>query len=67
MGDRDYRRTFFGVEYTPPSISALILEALAREAEQDTGHKVTDVVITVPAYFGLLEKDATRRRARSPA
>jgi molecular chaperone DnaK len=61
MGDRDYRRTFFGVEYTPPSISALILDALAREAEQDTGHKVTDVVITVPAYFGLLEKDATRK------
>ena len=61
MGDREYRRTFFGVEYTPPSISALILEALAREAEQDTGRKVTDVVITVPAYFGLLEKDATRK------
>jgi molecular chaperone DnaK (HSP70) len=61
MGDRDYRRTFFGVEHTPPSISALILEALAREAETDTGRKVTDVVITVPAYFGLLEKDATRK------
>ena len=61
MGDREYRRTFFGVEYTPPSISALILAALAREAEQDTGRKVTDVVITVPAYFGLLEKDATRK------
>jgi len=61
MGDREYRRTFFGVEYTPPSISALILEALAREAGQDTTRKVTDVVITVPAYFGLLEKDATRK------
>ena len=61
MGDREYRRTFFGVEYTPPSISALILEALAREAEQDTGRRVTEVVITVPAYFGLLEKDATRK------
>jgi molecular chaperone DnaK len=61
MGDREYRLTFFGVEHTPPSISALILEALAREAEQDTGRKVTDVVITVPAYFGLLEKDATRK------
>jgi molecular chaperone DnaK len=61
MGDREYRRTFFGAEYTPPSISALILEALAREAEQDTTRKVTDVVITVPAYFGLLEKDATRK------
>jgi molecular chaperone DnaK len=61
MGDREYRRAFFGAEYTPPSISAIILEALAREAEADTGRKVTDVVITVPAYFGLLEKDATRK------
>ena len=61
MGDRKYRRTFFGVEYTPPSISALILAALAREAEQDTGRRVTDAVITVPAYFGPLEKDATRK------
>jgi molecular chaperone DnaK len=61
MGDRDYRRKFFEVEHTPPSISAVILEALARDAEADTGRKVTDAVITVPAYFGLLEKDATRR------
>jgi len=61
MGDRDYRRTFFGVEHTPPSIAALILGALAKDAEEDTKRKVTDVVITVPAYFGLLEKDATRQ------
>jgi molecular chaperone DnaK len=61
MGDREWRRTFFGVEYTPPSISALILGAVAKDAETDTGRKVTDVVITVPAYFGLLEKDATRK------
>jgi molecular chaperone DnaK len=61
MGERDYRREFFGKEYTPPSISAIILEALARQAEEDTGRKVTDTVITVPAYFGLLEKDATRK------
>lgn len=67
MGEREYHRTFFGVEYTPPSISAIILEALAHEAEEDTGRKVTDVVITVPAYFGLLEKDATRKAAKSPA
>ncbi len=61
MGTRDYQRTFFGTDHTPPSISAIILEALARDAEADTGRKVTDVVITVPAYFGLLEKDATRK------
>jgi molecular chaperone DnaK (HSP70) len=61
MGDREYHRTFFGTDHTPPSISAIILEALAHDAEADTGRKVTDVVITVPAYFGLLEKDATRK------
>jgi molecular chaperone DnaK len=61
MGEREYHRTYFGVEHTPPSISAIILEALAHEAGEDTGRKVTDVVITVPAYFGLLEKDATRK------
>jgi molecular chaperone DnaK len=61
MGDRDYLRSFFGKDYTPPSISAIILSALAQDAEADTGRKVSDVVITVPAYFGLLEKDATRQ------
>lgn len=60
MGDREWRREFFGKEYTPPSISALILGALAADAETATGRPVRDVVITVPAYFGLLEKDATR-------
>lgn len=60
MGDREWRREFFGKEYTPPAISALILSALAKDAETDTGRPVNEVVITVPAYFGLLEKDATR-------
>ena len=60
MGDREWRREFFGKEYTPPSVSALLLSALARDAETDTGRPVNEVVITVPAYFGLLEKDATR-------
>ena len=61
MGDREWRREFFGKEYTPQSISALILKALADDTELVTGHRVTDVVITVPAYFGLLEKDATKQ------
>jgi molecular chaperone DnaK (HSP70) len=60
MGDKEWRREFFGKEYTPPSVSALILSALAMDAETDTGRPVREVVITVPAYFGLLEKDATR-------
>jgi molecular chaperone DnaK len=61
MGNKDYTRTFFGKEYTPSSISAIILGALARDAEEATHSAVNEVVITVPAYFGLLEKDATKK------
>jgi molecular chaperone DnaK len=52
---------FFGQDHTPESISALILRELARAAEASTGEKVEDVVITVPAYFGVLEREATRK------
>ncbi len=61
MGNKDFSRTFFGKEYTPSSISAIILGALAKDTEADTGRTVSQVVITVPAYFGLLEKDATKK------
>ena len=61
MGEKEWRRDFFGKEYTPPSISALILDALAKDAETNTHRPVNEVVITVPAYFGLLEKDATKQ------
>ena len=61
MGNAEYTRTFWGQEHTPPSISATILAALAHEAEAATGKPVKQVVITVPAYFGLLERDATRK------
>ena len=61
MGDKEWHRDFSGKEYTPPSISALILSALAKDAETDTHRPVNEVVITVPAYFGLLEKDATKQ------
>lgn len=61
MGEKEWRRDFFGQEYTPPSISALILGALAKDAQTDTHRPVTEAVVTVPAYFGLLEKDATKQ------
>ncbi|GAA0417558.1 molecular chaperone DnaK [Acrocarpospora corrugata] len=54
-------RSLHGREYTPEEISALILRKLAEDAEQDSGVKVSDVVITVPAYFGAAERDATRK------
>jgi molecular chaperone DnaK len=59
MGE-DVRLPFHGQDHTPESISALILRELARAAQEQTGEEVKDVVITVPAYFGLLEREATR-------
>jgi molecular chaperone DnaK (HSP70) len=61
IGQGDAHREFHGESHTPESISALILRELARNAEEDTGEPVKDVVITVPAYFGVLERDATRK------
>ncbi len=61
MGNQDYTRTFYGQELSPSGISALILAALAKSAEEETHRPVKQVVITVPAYFGLLEKDATKK------
>ena len=60
MGE-DVHYSFHGQDHTPESISALILRELARAAQQQTGEEVRDVVITVPAYFGLLEREATRK------
>jgi molecular chaperone DnaK len=58
---RERRWEFDGRPYTPESISALILKQLAQDAAVQTGTEVRDVVITVPAYFGMLERDATRK------
>jgi molecular chaperone DnaK (HSP70) len=60
MGE-DVHYAFHGQDHTPESISALILRELARAAQEQTGEEVHDVVITVPAYFGLLEREATRK------
>jgi molecular chaperone DnaK len=63
MGNKDYSRIFHGHELSPSDISAVILAALAKSAEEETGRPVRQTVITVPAYFGLLEKDATKKAA----
>ncbi|MGQ0778060.1 MAG: Hsp70 family protein [Pseudonocardiales bacterium] len=55
---------FDGKSYTPESISALILKQLAQDAATHTGGEVSKVVITVPAYFGMLERDATKNAGK---
>ena len=56
----DYKVDIDGKKYTPQEISAMILQKLKTEAEGYLGEKVTDAVITVPAYFTDSQRQATK-------
>ena len=56
----DYKVNIDGKEYNPQQISAMILAKLKADAEAYLGEKVTDAVITVPAYFNDSQRQATK-------
>jgi molecular chaperone DnaK len=57
----DARVEIFGKAYTPPELSAMILQKLKTAAEDFLGEKVTKAVITVPAYFNDSQRQATKQ------
>ena len=60
MGEGDYRVKIDGKDYTPQEISAMVLQKLVNDASNYLGERVTQAVITVPAYFNDAQRQATK-------
>jgi len=56
----DVRSALAGKDYSPPEVSAMILQKMKADAEAKLGEKVTQAVITVPAYFNDSQRQATK-------
>ncbi|MFP4453527.1 MAG: Hsp70 family protein, partial [Desulfobacterales bacterium] len=61
MGEPNFIFEYGSERYRPEEISSFILRKLAQDAGQYLGEEITDVVITCPAYFGINEREATRK------
>ncbi len=60
----DVRIEIQGKEYSPPEISAMLLQYLKKSAEEFTGEQITEAIITVPAYFDDSQRQATKDAGR---
>jgi len=61
VGEPDFLFEYDSQIYHAEEISSFVLRKVAQDAEQNLGEKVQDVVITCPAYFGINEREATRK------
>jgi len=61
MGDPNWLYEYDSNTYHPQDISSFILRKLINDAQVVTGDKISDVVITCPAYFGVTQKEATKQ------
>lgn len=61
MGDENFAFEVDGRAYKPEEISSFILRKLVKDASAYLGEPITDVVITCPAYFGIKEREATKK------
>jgi len=64
MGQKDYKVSIENEKYSPSEISSYILNKLVEDAEEYLNANIVKVVITVPAYFNDLEREATKEAAK---
>ncbi len=61
MGEADFIFEYNDNVYRPEEISSYIIKKVVQDAEQNLDEKITDIVITCPAYFGINEREATQK------
>ena len=61
MGEADFAFEYNGESYRAEEISSYIIKKVVQDAEQTLNEKITDIVITCPAYFGINEREATQK------